>query len=226
MKTFGVIAEYDPFHQGHAYLLEEARRELKADACVSVMSGDFTERGMPALENKWIRAEKAVKNGVDLVLELPAVFVLAGAGEFARAGVKILEGMGLVDAIAFGSESGDIEELEKAAELVKASDDGLAGELTRRLVRQGFTYPKARLEAMREAFPDFDADVLLGPNNILGIEYMKNLTTMSAFTVKRQGGSHVETATMLRKQAREADPARFARMDKNYYDLLSINCLT
>lgn len=115
MKAFGIIAEYNPFHEGHKYLIDTASALTKADVCISVISGDFVQRGGYAYFDKWDRAQKAVKNGVDLVVEMPQVYAFGSAGYFARAGVKILEDLSC-DYLVFGSECGDIEKLNRIAD--------------------------------------------------------------------------------------------------------------
>lgn len=115
MKAFGIIAEYNPFHEGHKYLIDTASALTKADVCISVISGNFVQRGGYAYFDKWDRAQKAVKNGVDLVVEMPQVYAFGSAGYFARAGVKILEDLSC-DYLVFGSECGDIEKLNRIAD--------------------------------------------------------------------------------------------------------------
>ncbi|MBR6503428.1 MAG: nucleotidyltransferase family protein, partial [Firmicutes bacterium] len=105
MKAYGIIAEYNPFHNGHRYHIEETRRRTGCDAVAVVMSGDFVQRGEPALLDKWTRAEAALRCGADLVLELPAVFACSSAEHFAFGGVGILEGLGVPDGISFGAEA-------------------------------------------------------------------------------------------------------------------------
>lgn len=228
MKVFGVIGEFDPFHEGHRYLLEKTRGETGCDVCVSVMSGDFTERGLPASDDKWNRSRKAVENGVDLVIEIPAVFVLSGAGNFAKAGVGILEGLGCVDTIAFGTESGDLKELRKAAEILKACGSGEETserdtEISRLItdgIKKGMNYPLARMNAVKTLYPDFDTLLLELPNNILALEYLNNIIKIKPFTTKRVGAGHTETATALRKKIRSEKPGYYERMDRNYFNLL------
>jgi cytidyltransferase-like protein len=223
-----VIGEFDPFHEGHRYLLEKTREETGLDLCVSVMSGDFTERGLPASEDKWIRSRRAVENGVDLVLEIPAVFVLSGAGNFARAGAGILEGIGCVDTIAFGTESGDMSELKEAAGILKAceadgAETGSGSDLGRLItegVKQGMNYPLARMNAVKQLYPDFDTTLLELPNNILALEYLNFIEKAKPFTIKRVGAGHTETATALRKKIRSEKPEYYSRMDRNYFSLL------
>ena len=116
MKIAAIIAEYNPFHNGHLYQIEKTKKELGIDFIVAVMSGDFVMRGEPALYNKFLRAKMAAENGVDLVIELPAPYALSSAEFFAEGGVKLLNSLNIVDYLSFGSESGNIEKLKSIAE--------------------------------------------------------------------------------------------------------------
>lgn len=219
MKYIGIIAEYNPFHEGHRYLIDNAMQAAGADACVSVMSGDFTQRGLPAMTDKWERASQAVKNGVNLVLELPTVCVLSSAEYFASGGIDVLEGLGVVGQLAFGSESGDIEALTGCADLLKSCESAINGE-TSRLCRAGVPYPKARQQAVSALCPGLDVSLVSEPNNILAIEYLKRLKTMEAITVKRSGEGHFQTATALRQEFAAREPERAMALEKRYFDLL------
>ena len=125
MKVVGIIAEYNPFHNGHLYHLQETKKILNPDATVCVMSGNFTQRGEPAMTDKWVRAASAVKNGIDLVLELPFAFACNNAESFAYGAVDILNRLGCVTHLSFGSESGDIAALTKAAEYLSYEEESL-----------------------------------------------------------------------------------------------------
>lgn len=164
MKITGIIAEYNPFHNGHKFQIENSG----ADATVVVMSGNFVQRGAPAIWNKWKRAEYAVKNGADLVLELPCDFALASAERFAYGGVFILNSLGLIDTITFGAEN-NLKDLEKTLnELSVASIPDLMHK------KEGLSYHEARNLAVS------DKSVLNKPNNILGIEYLKALRNLNS----------------------------------------------
>ena len=115
MKTYGIVCEYNPFHNGHKYQIEETKKQTGADHIVAVMSGNYVQRGDVAIIDKFKRAEIAVQNGVDLVVELPVAYTLTNAQTFARASVFMLNALGVVDGISFGSECGDIDVLKKAA---------------------------------------------------------------------------------------------------------------
>ena len=127
MKVLGIIAEYNPFHNGHLYHLEESMRISEADYSVAIMSGDFTQRGTPAIIDKWSRAEIAVRNGVDLVLELPFAFACNNAEFFALGAMRILEGLGCVTHFSFGSEQGDLAMLTETARILSKESGAVSG---------------------------------------------------------------------------------------------------
>lgn len=173
-RVLGIIAEYDPFHNGHRYHLETAKRITGAEFTVCVMSGEFTQRGNPACYNKYLRAEAAVCNGADLVIGLPFVYACNNAEYFARGAVDILAGLGCVDAVAFGSESGDITQLLRVAEVLAADSDELNARIKDGMA-QGWSYPKARSAAVEAVRGTGAAQVLAAPNDILGVEYLRRL---------------------------------------------------
>ena len=118
MKTVGIIAEFNPFHSGHKYLIEQAKQQTGADCCIILMSGDFVQRGAPAICNKYLRTEMALKGGADIVFELPAVYALGSAEIFAEGAVSLLASTGQIDYLCFGSESGDTDALIKCASII------------------------------------------------------------------------------------------------------------
>lgn len=195
MKTVGIIAEYNPFHNGHAYQIRRAKELTHADYCVVVMSGDFVQRGAPALMDKYLRAECALKNGADLVLELPVCYALSSAETFAKGAVSLLDKLGIVDSLCFGSECGDINLLmDFAGELL--NETPVFKKALNREMRIGHTYPQARNTALEASAPHLTAhtSVLTSPNNILGIEYCKALlscgSNITPYTIKRAGASY------------------------------------
>lgn len=193
MKVLGIIAEYNPFHNGHRYHLEESKRITDADFSVAVMSGDFTQRGTPAIIDKWTRAEIAVRNGVDLVLELPFAFACNNAEYFAQGAMGILEGIGCVTHFSFGSEHGELRELIEAARLLSFENEEFKKKLKEGM-NEGLSFPKARCEAFRKITNDKTAELLLKPNNILAIEYLKQWhmtkSKMNPITIKRIGAGY------------------------------------
>ncbi|MBN7772565.1 nucleotidyltransferase [Clostridium aminobutyricum] len=193
MRVLGIIAEYNPFHNGHLYQLKESIEQTNADFVVAVMSGNFTQRGELAVLSKWSRAEMAVECGIDLVLENPFVFACNNAEYFAKGAVAILNGLGCVTHLSFGSESGDLESLKKVADFLTNEGQAYQQALKKNLDK-GFSYPKARSEAVSECVGQEAAALLRDPNNILAIEYLKQLKLTNSdiipVTVKRKGAGY------------------------------------
>ncbi len=190
MKTAAIICEYNPFHYGHKYQLDETRK-LGATHIVAVMSGNFTQRGDAAIFDKYARARTALENGVDLVLELPTKYSLAAAEEFARGAVGIINALGCVDMLSFGSECGDIGALKEAA---GASDYAIHTEFFSELMRKGAAFPAALAQTVKEYYTDDVYDILSSPNNTLAVEYIKALddigSTIEPVTIERNGAAH------------------------------------
>ncbi|MDD3277889.1 MAG: nucleotidyltransferase family protein [Lachnospiraceae bacterium] len=242
MKITGIIAEYNPFHLGHAYQIAEARRITGADYIVVVMSGDYVQRGAPAILDKRTRTEMALNNGADLVLELPLRYAVSGAADFAWGAVNILHQLGCVDCLCFGSESGDIRPFQRIARLLSSEPLSYRQEL-QRAMRDGCTYPaahqRALLVACREIrlFDDCDdfslEEFLSGPNNTLGLEYLRALSRISGVikpvTLSRtQNNYHQETlegsfvsATALRKTLLSDSPDYETYVPENCLPILS-----
>lgn len=194
MKVAGIIAEYNPFHNGHAQLIEKARRE-GATHIVAVMSGNFVQRGEPAMFHHRERTKAALLNGVDLVIQLPCVYAVSGAQSFAGAGVEILNALGCVDMMVFGSESGDADKIAAAAREVYSQEvqSGIADEMAK-----GLNFAVARENALRKFSPE-SADIIRQPNNILGVEYVAALertnSSIAPVTFERVGAGHNSAET-------------------------------
>ena len=191
MKIVGIVGEYNPFHNGHRYHLEKTRSKLGDDAAVvCVMTGDFVQRGEAAAYSKFARAEAACKSGVDLVLELPLPWSLSSAEGFARGSVGLLDSLGVITHLSFGSESGDLELITRTAEALidPAMNTAIKNELG-----GGILYAAARQEALRKSDPELAA-VLDTPNNILAVEYVKAIldegARLTPITIKRRGAGH------------------------------------
>ena len=185
METAGIVAEYNPFHRGHAWHIAETRRRLGGDApVVCVMSGHWVQRGECALADKWLRAALALDRGADLVVELPTPWAMASAESFARGAVSLLAATGVVDVLSFGSEMGELAPLEEAAAALDAPD---YPERLRAALGRGLSFPAARQEAAGAA-------CLSAPNNNLGVEYLRSHralgSTIRPLTVPRQGAGH------------------------------------
>jgi len=200
MKVAAIIAEYNPFHNGHEFQIKKVRELLGDDtAIIAIMSGNFTQRAEPAIFEKFTRAKVAVDSGVNLVLELPFPFSSQSAEYFARAGVHIAEALGLVDYLAFGSECGDIELLKRVAEFTSGDEYKKAiVDFSDNKVMRGSGYPKAAESFVKSRFGN-DADGIFSPNNILSIEYIKALINESSniipLTVKREGAGYSDGFT-------------------------------
>lgn len=191
MKICGVVAEYNPFHQGHAFQIQQIRELLGPDtAVVCCMSGDYVQRGEPAAMSKWARAESAVRCGADLVIELPAPWALQSAEGFARAAVGLLAALGCATDLAFGAECPDIDRLQRLAALLRDHETAAATLLE---LRQGIPYAAARERALYKQVQQ-EAALLRQPNNILAVEYCKALQALGGdirpHALPRRGPGH------------------------------------
>ena len=221
MKVLGLIVEYNPFHNGHLYHIQQSRKLSGADYVICVMSGNFIQRGEPAIVNKWARAKMALLSGADLVIELPTVYAMSSAEFFAFGSVKILDSIGIVDNICFGSESGSIEELDYLADILH-SEPELFKSLLKAQLDKGLSFPSAREKALQSYIKQtgaFDCNIeasLGSSNNILGIEYLKALKRLNSkilpLTIKRTANSYntehitgsISSATSIRKLISES----------------------
>lgn len=214
MKVTGIIAEYNPFHKGHKYQIDYCKKKLNSDYVIVAMSGDYVQRGTPALLPKHVRAEMALRCGADLVLEMPVSVSTASAEAFAMGGVSMLDGLHIVDSLCFGSEYGEVSALMELAEILVEEPEEYR-QLLKEFLSNGLSFPSARCQALTEYFrnphnftgDDFDGvltpllnqivQILNSPNNILGIEYCKALLRLKSnikpVTLKRQGMGYHET---------------------------------
>lgn len=214
MKVTGIIAEYNPFHKGHKYQIDYCKKKLNSDYVIVAMSGDYVQRGTPALLPKHVRAEMALRCGADLVLEMPVSVSTASAEAFAMGGVSMLDGLHIVDSLCFGSEYGEVSALMELAEILVEEPEEYR-QLLKEFLSNGLSFPSARCQALTEYFKnphnftgdDFDGvltpllnqivQILNSPNNILGIEYCKALLRLKSnikpVTLKRQGMGYHET---------------------------------
>ncbi len=190
MKTAGIICEYNPFHNGHKYQIEQTRK-AGATHIVCVMSGNFTQRGDVAIFDKFLRAKTALENGADLVLELPTKYSLSAAEGFAAGAVGIINALGCVDMLSFGSESGDVSALKEAS---AAAEYAVHTDAFASLMKQGKSYPAALSEAVKTYYTDDVYETLSHPNNTLAVEYISALDNLGSriepFTVARTGAGH------------------------------------
>ena len=209
MNVCGIICEYNPFHNGHKYHIQQTRENFGATHIVGVMSGNFTQRGDVAIVDKYKRTETALKNGIDLVIELPAAFALASAEQFAQGAVFLLNSLGCVNTLSFGSECGNINLLRETAGAVcyaRESDD-----LTN-CMKKGMSYPAALQKVIEKYYTEDIIETLATPNNTLAVEYIKALDELASpikpVTVKRKSAGHdseesvdheIASASQLRK---------------------------
>ena len=208
--AIGIIAEYNPFHAGHAYQIAQIKT-LSDAAIVAVMSGSFTQRGEPAILDKWTRARLAVANGVDLVFELPFVSAVRSAQDFARGAIRLLESLGVVDTLAFGAEVTDLSTLKRAA---LAFDEKFFADELHALMSQGTSYAHAVTKILSRV-TDLDEKLLRQPNTILAIEYLRTLPeTISPLLIARRGAAYDDatlheefsSASAIRAAIREPSP--------------------
>ncbi|MCM1299789.1 MAG: nucleotidyltransferase family protein [Firmicutes bacterium] len=209
MKICGIICEYNPFHNGHKYHIEQTKEKYGATHIAAVMSGNFTQRGDVALIDKYKRAETALKNGVDLVIELPVAYALSSAEQFAQGAVYLLNSLGCVNMLSFGSESGNIKLLREAAGAVYYA---MESEEFNKHLTNGMAYPAALQKTIEKYYTDDVIETLTTPNNTLAIEYLKALDTYASpiepVTIKRAIAEHdseidspseIASASQLRK---------------------------
>lgn len=195
MKAVGLVTEYNPFHNGHLYHLNKAMELTGADISVAVMSGDFVQRGEPAVLDKYTRSSMALNSGVNLVVELPVNYAVSSAESFAAGALKVLDYI-KADSIAFGSESGDIERLSKLAHILCDNKDTLYKEISK-YTANGISYAAARQKVVEKLTDKDTAAMLTSSNNILAVEYLKaiikNNYAIKPYTVQRQGDSYNDT---------------------------------
>ena len=189
--VLGIIAEYNPFHNGHLYQIEEAKKQTGAEYVVAIISGNFTQRGNTSLINKWAKAQMALENGVDIVLELPTIYSISSAENFAEGAIKILDSLKIVDTLCFGTETADFAALNNIANVLHNEPKEYIAILNHELGK-GISYPKARENALMMYLNDIKryANILSGSNNILAIEYLKALkrlkSDMIPFSIQRK----------------------------------------
>jgi predicted nucleotidyltransferase len=216
MRTVGLIVEYNPFHNGHLYHLQQSRKITQADAVVAVMSGHFLQRGEPALLDKWSRTRMALAGGCDLVIELPVAYATQAAEWFAYGAISLLEATGVVDSFCFGTESGELAPLEAAAELVAAETPAFKAQLAA-LLQTGISYPDAYSQAVSaylaaQGLESAASFPFAMPNHTLGLHYLLALKrirgSMQPYTLAREKAqyhdaaaidSRIASATAIRK---------------------------
>ncbi|ADH61054.1 protein of unknown function DUF795 [Thermoanaerobacter mathranii subsp. mathranii str. A3] len=221
MKILGIIVEYNPFHYGHLYHLQTSKELTKCDYTVAVMSGNFVQRGEPAIVDKWKRTMMALKAGVDLVIELPVVYATSTAENFAYGAVKLLDSLKIIDCISFGSEKGELSELIKIAEILLEEPIHYRKAL-KEYLKTGITFAKARELALKKVTNNNEIEkILQTSNNILAIEYLKALkkidSSITPFTIKRRGSLY--TSLELKGEFASASSIRKHIFEKGLEDL-------
>jgi len=213
MESIGIIAEYNPFHNGHLHQITEAKKKSKLDYTICIMSGNFTQRGEPALFDKWTRAAMAVKSGVDLVIELPCVFTVRSAQDFARGGIRLLNSLN-IHQISFGSEHADLSLLEKVS--AASLDPAITEELHTNL-KSGQSYAVALSDALSKTH-SIPKNILSQPNTILAVEYLNAIkifkTKQKALPIERFFAPHhsgkisgnLASASAIRKELYNTSP--------------------
>ena len=193
-KRIGIIAEYNPFHNGHLYQIQKAKELTGADTVIAVMSGNFTQRGDTSLINKFEKAKIALQNEVDMVIELPTIYSISSAENFALGGIKILNEIGNIDYLVFGIEEENFEKLQAIADVLVNEDDEFKRNIKEELDK-GNSYPKAREIALKKVLLSENVEnIMQKPNNILAIEYLKALkitnSKIKPIAIKRKNTMH------------------------------------
>lgn len=246
MKIAGIVVEYNPLHNGHVYHINKTKELTNCDVLIAVMSGSFNQRGIPSVIDKWNKALSALHNGVDLVIELPVLYSLSSAEFFSFGAVSLLDSLGVVDSICFGSEHGDVSLLKEIAHILNEEPEEFKIGLRDKL-KEGAVYPKARTHGImnylnaKSLLSTLDIenssqleDILNSSNNILGIEYIKALlklnSNMKPFTLKREGASYnsdelnsiFSSATSIRKflKSRNSIDTLSSHLPTQVYELL------
>ncbi|WP_302569391.1 nucleotidyltransferase [uncultured Clostridium sp.] len=194
MNITGIITEYNPFHNGHKFHLEESKKQTKSDRTICIMSGNFVQRGGPAIIDKWKRTEMALNNGVDLIIELPTFYAVSSAEFFAKGAVSILNSLNIVNNLFFGSEIGDAKALSEIAKVLVSEDERFQNILKENL-SLGLTFAKAREKSLIEYLNSSEINnIITSSNNILGIEYIKAIlklnSSINPVALKREGSNY------------------------------------
>ncbi len=233
MKIAAIIAEYNPFHKGHAYHIQETRQITGADYILVVMSGNYVQRGTPAIFNKYLRTRMALAGGADAVLELPLPYACSSAEFFAGGGVTLLNQLNVIDYLSFGSECGKIDLLLSVAQCL-VHESSSYQTLLQSYLKQGLSFPVAREKALTQTVPSINqtvlSEVFSSPNNILGLEYCKSLlalnSTIVPVTIMRKGNYHnhslteYSSASAIRKALLETKDSVKDHLPESVYSLI------
>lgn len=245
MKTVGIIAEFNPFHNGHAYLINQAKRETGADHAVIIMSGNFVQRGAPAFMDKFSRTSIALSNGADLIIELPTSYSIASAAYFATGAVKMLDKLNIIDHLCFGCETDNTELLSLIADIIIKEDDCYASTLQSYL-KNGFSFVKSRENAIIKSLSlsgvtisaEEISHILNSPNSILAIEYIKALKQAGSpivpYPIKRtDSGYHSNriengfaSASAIRNMYSKKSVLTFNNLRETMSMIVPLNCIS
>ncbi|URZ00795.1 nucleotidyltransferase [Clostridium felsineum] len=225
MNITGIIAEYNPMHSGHIHHLTKTREICNSDVVVCVMSGNFVQRGEPAIIDKWSRAKSALQSGVDLIIELPCIYAVSSAEFFAFGAVSLLNSLGCISNICFGSESGEIEDINLISKILNDEPNEYKTFL-KTYLDKGLSFPLARTNALREYLSlsgkETKHNVLSSANNILGVEYCKSLIKLKSnivpYTIQRLGNDYndlelkaVSSASAIRNSLKSKENIEFIK---------------
>lgn len=191
MKILGIIAEYNPFHNGHIYHIQKAKEITKSDYVIAIMSGNFTEQGNISIYNKFERAKIATNNGIDLVIELPTIYANSSSNFFAKGGISILNSLNIIDSICFGAEAKDMQILKNISNSIVSNDKKIWEDISKNL-KPGISFAKAREQSITKYLNLEEIQEFSKPNNILAIEYLNNLSKLN---------SKIDTFSILRNES-------------------------
>ena len=233
-KVLGIIAEYNPFHNGHLYHLKESKKATGAEYTVAIISGNFTQRGSTSIIDKWKKTKMALQNGVDLIIELPVLYSISSSENFAEGSIKILNSLGIIDFLSFGSETSDIKILNSFANILYDEPKEYKKILSNYL-DTGLSFPKARENALLEYIKNsedvntnFDnyKNLLSSPNNILGIEYLKALkkykSSIKPVCIKRSGADYNSSDISINTSIASATAIRELIKNKNFNTIKTV----
>lgn len=195
MKVLGIIAEYNPFHNGHKYHIEQAKKITNSDYVIAIMSGNFTQTGNVSIYDKFTRAKLATEYGVDLVIELPTIYANSSAESFAFGAISLLDDLNIVDYVCFGAETDNIEVLKNISKIINNKNNDITLKI-KEILKNGVSYPVARENALKDYLNDDEISILNKSNNILGIEYLKALdrlnSSITPICIKRESSDFNE----------------------------------
>ena len=223
-KILGIIAEYNPFHNGHKYQLQKAKKETNSKYTIAIMGGNFTQRGSISLINKWDKAKLALLGGIDLVIELPLIYSISSAENFAEGAIKLLSSLKIVDYLSFGAETSDLNTLNTISNILYTEPNDFKLLINQEL-KKGLSFPKARENALVSYLSNPNvSEVVTSPNNILGIEYLKALkkcnSSIKPHLVQRIGSDY--NNKNITNKFSSSTAIREAISSKNYSSLKDV----